>query len=135
VPLLRRATELAPSLADAHLRLSQALAGLGRHQDAYDHLERLTREQPEEPRYWVWLAELLQSLGEDLACADLLGRALARHERVGAIYERLGLSLHRLGRFEDALNAFALAATFDPHSTIAHAGVLQTQAALARVAA
>jgi tetratricopeptide (TPR) repeat protein len=134
-PLLRRAVELAPSMPDAHLRLSQALAALGLRQEAYDHLERLTREQPEEPRYWIWLADLLQALGEDVACADLLGRAIARHSRVAAIYERLGLSLHRLGRLEDALNAFALAATFDPASTTARAGLLQSQVALARAAA
>jgi tetratricopeptide (TPR) repeat protein len=134
-PLLRRATELAPSLADAHLRLGQALVALGRRQEAYDHLERLTREQPEDPRYWIWLADLLLALGEDPACADLLGRAIARHDRVAPIYERLGLSLHRLGRLEDALNAFALAATFDPASTTARAAFVQTQAALARAAA
>jgi glycosyltransferase involved in cell wall biosynthesis/lipoprotein NlpI len=134
-PLLRRAVELAPSVSEAHLRLSQALVGLDRHQEAYDHLERLTRERPEEPRYWVWLADLLQSLGEDEAAVELLSRAVARHERDGALYERLGLSLHRLERLEDALNAFALAATFDPSSALARAGLLRTQVALARAAA
>jgi tetratricopeptide (TPR) repeat protein len=134
-PLLRRAVELGPRLVDAHLRLSQALAALGRQQEAHDHLDSLTRETPEEPKYWLWLADLLQSLGEDVACVDLLGRAIARHSRVASIYERLGGSLHRLERFEDALNAFALAAALDPTSVTARAGVLKTQVALARAAA
>lgn len=129
--LLRRAAELAPVLGDAQVGLAEVLFRLGQHQAAYERLEGLTRREPGVASYWIYLADLLRLLEEHAACADVLGRAVAHHPKEAGLYERLGLSLHQIGRVEAARDAFALAAALQPDSTLAQAGLLATQNALA----
>ena len=108
--LVRRAIELAPTMEQAHVALVEALVAQGRVQEAYDHVEPLTRAEPSVAAYWLSTADVLRSAGEHAACVELLGRAIAHHPREADMYERLGQSAQQIGRLEDAMNAFQLAA-------------------------
>ena len=119
----RRALEIAPTMRIAHLRTCQALAILDKKQDAYDHLDSLTRTYPDVPEYWEWLGDLLFEIGEYEECVHVLGRAISIHQKSAAIYNRLGAALRHIGRNQDSLNAFALAAAIDPKSEGARIGL------------
>jgi tetratricopeptide (TPR) repeat protein len=108
-PLLERALELSPGLGEAHRWLSQVALALGDPQAAYDRLEGLVRTRPDVADHWQWLGDLLLALGEPAAAVEVLGRAIDRHQERPGIYVTLGAALAKLGRHEDALNAFALA--------------------------
>jgi tetratricopeptide (TPR) repeat protein len=120
---LTRALELMPELHEAHLRLSEAELQLGDTQAAYDRLERLVGAHPERPEHWHWLGSLLCQVDEVEAAAEVLGQAIELHQEHAGIYLALGTALQKLGRHEDALNAFALASALDPASEVARAGV------------
>lgn len=130
VGYFRRAIEIASGMAEAHLRLSQALAQTGQRQAAYDHLEALTQRHPEVPQYWHWLGDLLYECAEYEACVQVLGRAIDRHREHSGIYLRLGSALRQLNRYQDALHAYALAAALEPESIAARAGLATVAHAL-----
>jgi tetratricopeptide (TPR) repeat protein len=120
---LRFAVERAPTLHEAPLRLSQLFLFLERAQDAYDLLDRVARENPDVAEYWLWLGDFLYELGEHEAVVGVLGTAIERHQKNAEIYQRLGQSLQKLQRHQDALNAFALASALDPKSRTARVGL------------
>lgn len=120
---LRRAIQITPALYEAYLRLAQAHMMLEEPQAAYDLLDDQRRAHPEVYFYAQWLGDLLFEMGEHQECVNVLGAAIERHTGVAAIYERLGQALRHLGRYQDALNAFALASAIDPTSASARVGL------------
>jgi glycosyltransferase involved in cell wall biosynthesis/Flp pilus assembly protein TadD len=135
IPYLRRAAELAPTLPPVHLRLSQAMLCTGDTQAAYDHLSAVAAAQPQVAEYWQWLGELLLDVGEAEACVQVLGEAIATHQDRAPIYHVLGMALRRLGRYEDANNAMALAASLDPNSIGIRVGLALAHDMMVAVAA
>ena len=120
---LTRALEMKPDLHEAQLRLSEIDLAAGDQQAAYDRLQQLLDAHPDVPDHWHWLGSLLMELDQAGAAVEVLGAAIDRHQQHAPIYVALGAALEKLGRHEDAVNAFALAAAIDPKSDAARAGL------------
>ena len=125
------AAATAPTLSETQLALVEALINLGRTSEARERLDALTAAEPHVARYWLYLGELLRVVGDHSGAIDALGQGLRHHPKEAALYERLALVLRTIGRIDDASAAFELAASLDPASTFAQAGLVATQSASA----
>ena len=113
---------------DSDPRHPQALLMLGiilsdRTEDAAEaqiYFERLLDVEPGNPPALHNLGKLAQARGDDAAAVELLTRAAEGRPDFAPIFNDLGVSLHRLGRRDDALIQFDRAVEIDPAYGIAH---------------
>ncbi len=104
-----RALELDPAHGQAALVRTKALARLGRFQEAYDLVHGFASRDQATTRYTRALSDLLDQAGEPDEALAILSAGLDAHPNDHELYTHLGGLLGRLGRYEDALNAFELA--------------------------
>jgi tetratricopeptide (TPR) repeat protein len=97
-----RALELQPGRAVVRLRLAEVLVDSSRHAEAVPHLERLRKEQPENPEVLIALARCrMVQLRKDDARA-LLDAVLAAHpDHFDALHQRGKLELQS-GNYDEA---------------------------------
>jgi tetratricopeptide (TPR) repeat protein len=67
----------------AHFGLGYTLCDLGRHREAYGHLQAYTRVVPRNPWAWTWLGRVSEAIGEPRQAAGCYRRAI-RLERQGS---------------------------------------------------
>ena len=98
----RRAIELRPGYAPAHMRLGNVLVAADRGAEAAEELEQAIRLDPDLEPARVTLAQVLLSQGELARSASLLERVLEDSPRHGRALSTLGQVYMRLGRREAA---------------------------------
>lgn len=121
---LRRATELDPSSAMAHLMLGHTLSQMRRHEEARRHMTRARQLDP--------LYALTHALSSQVEFQAGDFEAALRHARAATAldagfwigYMQLGQALLQLGHVDDALAAFTLSSRFSGGNSkpLAHRG-------------
>ncbi|THD77905.1 MAG: tetratricopeptide repeat protein [Phenylobacterium sp.] len=103
----RKTVALNPNLGFAHFRLGQVLVYAGRSAEAIEPIERSLRNSPYDPQLGAMLFLLAAAhyhTGHYEEAERAAENAFARHDARGAAV--LAASLARLGRIEEARNAF-----------------------------
>lgn len=114
--------QLQPGNLNVHLSLVEARLRDGDLQGAYDHLDRLVRQHPDNEELRLSLVYLLVGVDELDAAVEILGGGLD-HNPGAELYRELGALLGRLGRHEDAANAFRMLRHVDPTDHFARAQI------------
>lgn len=95
------------------VELASCYRRLGRLQEAYDLLWGWSNEHPGSKDIVLSLVELLRAQGEHEAALSSLWTAIEHNAGEGIFYMRLGEVMTDLGRYQDALNAYEIAAAKD----------------------
>lgn len=80
----------------ASRRLGQMLVRLMRHDEAVEHLENATKEEPEDPALWSLIASCHERAEEPKNAADALLEAVKHSPDDAAPWKRLGLALRKI---------------------------------------
>jgi tetratricopeptide (TPR) repeat protein len=115
LPLLERATHLAPGSFDAWATLGYILGEQGRYQESLVVFDRALAL--DDKQAWVWNNKSkalinLKHYEEALTCCD---RALALDPKYEIAWSNKGVALRNLGRYHGALSAFDRALALNPN--------------------
>lgn len=113
-----------PDSAQAWARLAQAFHAHELYPQAIDAYGSVMELQPQDSR-WPYLAALAQAKSDPLASLPLFKRAIALQPSNAAVYLNLGDILFRLGRHDEAEEAYETALSMDPESSFALYGLAQ----------
>ncbi len=123
----RRAVELAPEMADAHVGLGRLLEASGEDEEAAQCFRRAAATTPDPEAAGLNLAHALM-LEEDFPGAEgRLRHALEHNPHNGTLTKSLGDVLARQGRFTEASEAFDRALDLNPRSAAAHYAVIEAR--------
>lgn len=119
-----RAIELNPRLPAARLAMAEVLAARGRFEEAEEHIAETLGDLPNPARAYEMLAwnQFLQGLPERAISLQRTATDLAPDD--WAVWNRLGVLLGRLSRYEEGERAFARAAELAPADVQAPRGLL-----------
>ncbi len=126
MPYLQVAVDADPDLAEAHSDLALALLKSGDFEAAERLCRRAVAIQPNEPRYRLYMAEILESTGRDKEALDELSAAQEFAPERTDVLEKLILKLDQLGMPSVALHVaeratVELGETFETQFYLAHA--------------
>ncbi len=110
---LRRALELRPDFADAVAQLARALLAAGRGAEAIPHYDRLLARRPDVETLND-AGTLLFGQGRYQAAAGRFREALALAPDDARLHANLGLAVHCLGDFPEAIEQSRRAVELDP---------------------
>lgn len=128
----RRATELAPGMAEPWLRLAAVQSQRGDVQAAIATLERARTLAPRDPMVLADLGAALNEAGSFAAAEAVLRESLALRATADA-YNNLGVALNGLGRPSDAVGQFGAALALNSASAEAWFNLGVAQAMLGDV--
>jgi tetratricopeptide (TPR) repeat protein len=123
----RRATELAPSLVEAHIGLADLLEQAGEDEEAAQSLRAAAAVAPDTPigRLCSGRAAMLE---RDFARAETeLRKGTELDPQDDGLIKNLGDVLARVGRFSDALAAFDHAIALNPWQFTAHFAAIEAK--------
>ena len=103
---LRRALEINPKYALAHLRYAHLLSNLGRHDEALAEMDRALKLEPLSPYFLAIKGQLLFQARRYQQDIDHLHNALEIDPNFWLGHLVLGKNYEREGRYEEALEAF-----------------------------
>lgn len=112
LPYARRAVALDPASGPARVNLGAILAALGRHDEAITEYQAAAERMDLTAPLLLNLADSLGRAGRYREMATTLTQ-LVEMEPSAQASERLGFALFRLGRYEEALDAFRESARLD----------------------
>ncbi|MFG0273655.1 MAG: tetratricopeptide repeat protein [Phycisphaerales bacterium] len=112
LPYGRRAVALDPANGPARVNLGAILSALGRHDEAVTEYQAAAERMELTAPLLLNLADSLGKAGRYREMATTLTQ-LVEIEPSAQAHERLGFALFRLGRYEDALDAFRASAQMD----------------------
>jgi tetratricopeptide (TPR) repeat protein len=112
--LLRRALELAPAFTAARANLATVLHRQNRTNDALAELDRLRRDDPDNPGHANLRAAVLGRVGEFDEAITLYEQVLAKADRQPKIWMSYGHALKTVGRRDDSVAAYRRAAAIRP---------------------
>lgn len=112
LPYARRAVALDPASGPARVNLGAILSALGRHDEAVIEYQAAAERMDLTPPLLLNLADSLGQSGRYREMATTLGQ-LVEIDPTAQAHERLGFALFRLGRYDDALDAFRESARLD----------------------
>jgi tetratricopeptide (TPR) repeat protein len=116
-----RALSLDPTLAIAHLTLSQIQVNQQKFAEAMQHVEKYLERQPDEPRGLQVLWNAHRGLGHAAEAAATLARLQeVAPEAVNDAFMREGDAHFNAGRISQAVEAFARVVAADPSDPRAH---------------
>ncbi|MCX7701088.1 MAG: tetratricopeptide repeat protein [Gemmataceae bacterium] len=120
IPLLERILTIKPNLARAHGRLGTLYASVGQMSRAVEHLETVTKHDPDDAYGLNMLGWMAYVRGDGVAALEFFRRADAIMPYTVEINHRWGLALLSLERWSEAKDRFQYALDIDPN----HAGSL-----------
>jgi superkiller protein 3 len=112
LPYARRAVALDPASGPARVNLGAILSDLGRHDEAVTEYQAAAERMDLTAPLLLNLADSLGKSGRYREMATTLSQ-LVEIEPSAQAHERLGFALFRLGRYEEALEAFRASAGLD----------------------
>lgn len=112
LPYARRAVALDPASGPARVNLGAILSALGRHDEAVTEYQAAAERMDLTAPLLLNLADSLGKSGRYREMATTLSQ-LVEIEPSAQAHERLGFALFRLGRYDDALEAFRTATRLD----------------------
>jgi protein O-GlcNAc transferase len=116
----RRAIELNPRVpAVVHAGLGQALAGLGRNEEAVQALEWAVKREPN-VGWIVTLAEALGRIGRQQESLHWIEQAIRLRPDFAEAHGAMGLAMEREGRLDDAEACYRKAIKLEPKLVQAH---------------
>jgi Tfp pilus assembly protein PilF len=83
-------------------------------------LQQYAAAVPHDAAAYHALAKVRQVFSDDLNAVDFFNQALALSPRNGPVWNDLGTSLHRMGRYSDAVAAFGAAICINPQWALPH---------------
>ncbi|MGH7224870.1 MAG: tetratricopeptide repeat protein, partial [Gemmataceae bacterium] len=98
----QRVLDLDPERADARWWLALALLDIGEYRKAYQHLQILQRQRPDDADLRVRMAMCLWRLDQEQDARHVLDRILAEHPHHGLALRTLGQISLTAGRFAEA---------------------------------
>lgn len=122
LPYARRAVALEPDNGPARVNLGAILGALGRHDEAVIEYQAAAERMDLTAPLLLNLADSLGKAGRHREMATTLSQ-LVEMEPSAQAYERLGFAQFRLGRYDQALDAFRAAADLDPSHYPAFNGI------------
>ena len=128
LPEFEEALRLNPNLDLAKFGLAACRAAAGDLQEAADLSRSLVREQPRNARYWLALAQVLDSMGdtERIEALRASRRALELSPGNPVIELKTGVILTRLGRYAAARPLLERVVKVDPRNSQAHVTLAST---------
>ncbi|NLX59471.1 MAG: tetratricopeptide repeat protein [Phycisphaerae bacterium] len=114
VAAYRRAVELGPGLAEAHVGLAESLARLGDRGGATAHAERALALRPGEFRTLIGVGQVWVNVGRYGDAQALFRRALAEEPESLTARSRLAQALARGGQWEAAIAEFERVLAVEP---------------------
>lgn len=130
----RRAVDLKPDYGTGHYNLGVALSRLGRSEDAVNAFAGAVRFDPNGARGHANLGTVLIWLGKYEQAVAELKRALELDApKVPNAHFQLGEAYRKLGRFEEARDAYRTAITVTPRSIAPLAGLADVSLSLGRI--
>jgi Tfp pilus assembly protein PilF len=112
--LLRRATELAPTLAPAWIMLGLLLHQSDRSEEAIVCYQRAAEIEPDNPSVWSGLGADYAQIGDMEKSADAYGRSVALQPESPGIHMSYAHALKALGRQAEALREYRTAIAQKP---------------------
>ncbi len=104
---------LDPKRAGASRRLGEMLVRLGRHDEALDHLEDATREEPHDPALWSTIASCHERAEDPKHAVVALLEAVAVLPDDASLLRRLGVAQRKLGQEPAAIARLTRALALD----------------------
>ena len=120
LPALRRAVELMPDDAEAHVNMAMTLRALGRGPDALTSLRRALQIEPEHGDALIQAADLASSQGQTQEAIALYRRALRHDPRSAQTQNNLGNAFFELAQYAAAADAYRAALTSNPDDAKIH---------------
>src|SRR5262249_42967406 len=102
---------LDPKRKGASRRLGEMLPRLNRHDEALEHLEAATKEEPDDPTLWSEVAACHERAEDTKRAAEALLEAVAKAPDDASLLRRLGLAQRKLGKDPDAIARLTRAIT------------------------
>ena len=115
-----RTVQQAPTFADAHANLGNALSALGQFSQAIDALARAIELAPEAAHFHFNLGNVLLTTANHNAAKGAFERAVELHPNFAEAYSNLSVTLSALALFEDAECASRRALEIAPTFANAH---------------
>jgi tetratricopeptide (TPR) repeat protein len=112
---VQRVLTLLPDHEEANLVLVDCLLAAADRLGANHQARALVTKTPSNVRYRVRLAELLLEAGRPQEALPVLQGGVAGEQWKGLLHQKLGITLNRLQRFGEAVDAFATAVGTDPN--------------------
>jgi tetratricopeptide (TPR) repeat protein len=114
LPLLHRASQVAPNFAQGHFHLGQALAELDRHNEALPCFARALQLDPRYAMVRVQAGSSLLSLGRINEALEQFRIAAQMDPNNGGFLGNYGFALYRAGKAQEALQVLRRAVTMPP---------------------
>ena len=111
---MRQSTEVAPSNAEDHLQLANALERQGKLEEAAAAARQATELNPKWARPRMRLAQLLQRMGQQTEADAVLRQAIKAFPDTAMLYHELGYLLAHRGDLDGAVRAVSRAMELDP---------------------
>jgi tetratricopeptide (TPR) repeat protein len=118
-----RVLAVLPDHEDAHLVLVDCLVGSADQIGARDRIRQLIEKYPLVARYRVRMADMLLGAGQAEEALPILRAVVGSEQWKGLVHQKLGISLNRLQRFHEAVEAFTVATTADPSDLRSRVGL------------
>lgn len=110
----RKALELDPNLAEAHITMAQVLSGTGKQEQALVHIEKARPFATSNPDVYKIQSDVEKQLGRFAEAESSILAAIARRPGDWELYKKKGQILMKLSRWDDAIRSFEQVIRLDP---------------------
>lgn len=126
LPLLEKVYASQPERVDYAEALARCQMRLGRLDDAEETMEAILDAAWDQPFTKLMLGNLAYARGDFEASLDYLCAAERANPRLSGLHNQVGLTLSRMGRFEEAERSFRHALEARPEDPYSHLGLAHT---------
>ena len=110
----RDAVARAPDQMEIRYNFGAFLLGLGRIEDAREHLDKVLADKPDHWMTLTMLALNLIKMGNEREAIDTLHRIAESHPDEAPVWNDIGAQFMEIGKYDEAAAMFARAAALDP---------------------
>ena len=121
--LVKRATELAPQMADYHGNLAELSRRMGRHEDALVSVRRALELRPDDASLYFKLGAILSNLDRFDQAIAALSKTIALKPDWAPAHLNLATVYFCIDRLDEAAAEFEAAKRLDPNSAEAYNGI------------
>jgi tetratricopeptide (TPR) repeat protein len=111
---IQKVLAILPEHEEAHLVWVDYLIAISDRPGSLEYNRMLVDTWPAKARFRIRLAELLLDRGDPESALPILQAGMTVTEGKGLLHQRLGVTLNRLRKFSEAVEAFAVAVAIDP---------------------